>query len=47
VDKPEQPTGESLDEREQRDDQASDEQPEIREHVQQAITALRTLDEAL
>lgn len=47
VNKPEQPTGESLDEREQGDDQVSDEQSEIREHIQQAIAALQALDEAL
>ena len=39
--------GESPDDRDQRDPQASDEQPEIREHVQQAIAALQTLEEAL
>ena len=43
----EETAGESLDDREQRDPQSSGEQPEIREHVQQAIAALQTLDEAL
>ena len=47
VDAVEQTTGESVDDREQRDTQAQSEQSEIREHVQQAITALQTLDEAL
>jgi hypothetical protein len=47
IDKSEQTTGASRDEREQRENQASGEQPEIREHVQQAIAALQTLDEAL
>jgi hypothetical protein len=47
VDGAEQTAGESLDEREQRENQASGEQPEIRERVQQAIAALQTLDEAL
>lgn len=47
VDWDEQTAGESLDEREQADNQTSDEQPEVREHVRQAIAALQTLDEAL
>jgi len=47
VDGVEETTGESLYEREQRDDQASSDQVEIREHVRQAITALQSLDEAL
>jgi len=47
VDTTEQTGSEPLDDREQRDAQASREQPEIREHVQQAIAALQTLDEAL
>jgi hypothetical protein len=47
VDTTEQTACESLDDREQRDTQASREQSEIREHIQQAIAALQTLDEAL
>lgn len=34
-------------EREQRAGQSSSEQPETQNHVQQAIAALRTLDEAI
>jgi len=47
VDKPEQPTGESLDEREQRDTQASSERVGIQNHIQQAIAALQAIDEGL
>jgi hypothetical protein len=47
VDTAEETTGESGDGRDQRDTQGTGEQVEIREHVQQAIAALQTLDEAL
>lgn len=43
----EQTAGESVVEREQRENQGSGEQPEIQEHVQQAIVALQTLDKVL
>jgi hypothetical protein len=47
VDATEQPTGASSGEREQRANQASSAQPEVQDHIQQAIAALETLDEAL
>jgi hypothetical protein len=43
----EQTGGEPLDDCEQRENQGSNAQPEIREQVQRAIAALQTLDEAL
>ena len=47
VDGDERTAGESLDEREQRDTQASSEQVEIQNHIQQAIAALQAIDERL
>lgn len=47
VDGTEQTAGESLDEREQRDTQVSANQPEIQDHIQQAIAALQAIDEGL
>lgn len=47
VDGAEQTAGESLDEREQRDTQVSANQPEIQDHIQQAIAALQAIDEGL
>jgi len=47
VDATEQTTDESDAEREQRANQESSAQPEVQDHIQQAIAALETLDEAL
>lgn len=47
VDGAEQTAGESVDEREQRDTQASRGQAEIHNHIQQAIAALQAIDEGL
>ena len=47
VDATEQTTDESDAEREQRANQESSAQPEVQDHIQQAIAALQTLDEAL
>ena len=47
VDGAEQTAGESIDEREQRDTQASRGQAEIQNHIQQAIAALQAIDEGL
>jgi hypothetical protein len=47
VDGAEQTAGESLDEREQRDTQVSANQPEIQDHIPQAIAALQAIDEGL
>jgi hypothetical protein len=47
VDGAEQTAGESLDEREQHDTQVSANQPEIQDHIRQAIAALQAIDEGL
>ena len=47
VDKPEQATGDSLDQQEQSDTQPSSERVKIQNHIQQAIAALQSIDGGL